>query len=251
MWNWSVLNDSIQDFLETDRYPQKNIRWDTMQIEINNILRQLSNVQNQEDLYAVAAFHQHWHSAVINRILFSALNHLRDRFGDFYINMLMEVFSEAAYIAQNDHPHKEADYTRMIEGGFSDIFPELTFVKREAVFDGFRIDLLAKEPRSGRDVLFELKLEANDPTPQLVNYNASFAQPILIGITEKRLSEWRRHSDIYYFTYADLNRRAAANLRRQFGGTEKAFSYFHQNLIKSLNWPNTLGSNRDISNGSG
>lgn len=226
MHNWSVLNDSIQDFLEISTLLQKNIDWDILRMEIDAILRQLSNVQNQEDLYAVAAFHQHWHNAVTNRILFSALNNLRSHFGNFYIDMLMEVFSEAAYIAQDDRHRKEADYARMVESGFSDIFPELNFVKREAVFDGFYVDLLAKESRSGRDVLFEFKLAANDPTPQLVKYAAFFVQPILIGVTEKKLLERQKKSDIYYFTYADLNRRALANLRRRFGGTEKAFPYF-------------------------
>lgn len=140
--------------------------------------------------------------------------------------MLMDVFSEAAYIAQDDRRHKESDYAKMIEDGFPDIFPELTLVKREAVFNDFRIDLLAKDPCSGKDVLFELKLGANDPTIQLVEYSTFFTEPILIGVTEKCLLETQKHSNIYYFTYADLNRRVSANLRKRFGGTQKSFSYF-------------------------
>lgn len=81
----------------------------------------------------------------------------------------------------------------------------MSYVKREAVFDNFRIDLLAQEPHSGRDILLEFKLGANDSTPQLLEYARFFRKPILIGVTEKHLLERKKYSGIYYFTYADLN----------------------------------------------
>ena len=228
MYNWSVLNDSIRDFLTTPasfQNFQEKISWDMARFQINNIVRQLNNAKSPEELYAVVDFHRCWHNAEINRMLFSALNGLRNRFGNFYIDMLIEMFSQAAYITQDDHQRRESDYARMVEFGFPDLFPELSDVKREAAFDDFRADLLAKEPYSGRDVLFELKLGTCDPTPQLKKYASSFAQPILIGITEKRLPEYRESPEVYYFTYRTLNQRAAANIRKQFGGTEKFFSY--------------------------
>lgn len=237
MYNWSVLNDSVQSFLKLS-IPQHEvvhyIKWESMKIIISNILRQLEDVREPKDLYNLAAFHQKWHSATINRIFFSLLNNFRSQFGDFYIDMLMEVFAEAAYVAQDDQQHKETDYVRMIEDGFPDIFPELTLVKREAAFEGFRLDLLAKEPRSGRDVLFEVKLGAADPTPQLLEYAAFFPQPILIGVTEKRLPERRKHADIFYFSYLELNQRAVANLRDRFGKPDKAFSYFPSRFDKEF-----------------
>lgn len=229
MHNWSVLNDSVQSFLKIS-IPQHEvlhyIDWGGMKTIISGILRQLEDVREPKDLYSLAVFHQQWHNAAINRIFFSLLNNFRSQFGDFYIDMLMEVFAEAAYVAQDDRQYKEADYVRMIADGFSDIFPELTLVKREAVFESFRLDLLAKEPRSGRDVLFEVKLGAADPTPQLLEYAAFFSQPILIGVTEKKLPERRKHADVFYFSYFELNRRAVANLRDRFGKPDKAFAYF-------------------------
>ncbi|KEZ89284.1 hypothetical protein [Lacrimispora celerecrescens] len=237
MHNWSVLNDSIQSFLKISTLQHEvlhYIEWESMKITISNILRQLEDVREPKDLYSLAAFHQKWHSAMINRIFFSLLNNFRSQFGDFYIDMLMEVFAEAAYVAQDDRRHKEADYVRMIEGGFPDIFPELTLVKREAVFEGFRLDLLAKEPGSGRDVLFEVKLGTADPTPQLLEYAAFFSQPILIGITEKRLLKRREHADVFYFSYSELNQRAVANLRDRFEKPDKAFSYFPSRFDKEF-----------------
>jgi len=176
MHNWSVLNNSIRDF--TDIPFDKRIHWSFVGTEISNIMRQLEGVHTQEELYDWAAFHQQWHGPTTNKIFFSLLNTLRSRFGDFYIDMLMDIFSEAAYIAQDDRHRKESDYVKLIEHGFSDIFPEFDFVKREAVFQSFRVDLLAMDSISNKSVLFEVKLGADDPTAQLLRYSSFFSNPI-------------------------------------------------------------------------
>lgn len=108
--------------------------------------------------------------------------------------------------------------------GIEDIFPEFTEFKREAIFEGFRVDLLAQVPESERYVLFELKTGADDPTPQLLRYSKSFNDPILIGITEKTLFPSQEREQVYYFTYDMLNRRAAANICRQFSKRDVPFN---------------------------
>ena len=101
-------------------------------------------------------------------------------------------------------------------------------------FAEFRIDLLAKEPCSGRDVIVELKLGAGNPTTQLVRYAKYFSDPILIGVTEKHVVGKRVHSDIQYFTYSELNKKAIANITSRFGGAEDPMANFQQRYSQTM-----------------
>lgn len=225
MANWSVLKDSIPEFLESAGNKRSSETY-FLRSEIDSVLLQLQRSDSQEALYQLACVHRHWDSPLVNRIFFSGLNQLRGKFGDFYIDMLITEFSSAAYIPQKDWQRREIDYAKLLAEGAADIFPEFTSVKREAVFEGFRVDLLAQMPDSGRDVLFELKLGTEDPTPQLQRYAAHFKDPVLIGITEKSLPPRKEQENIYYFTYDMLNCRAAANICRQFSGECKLMNFF-------------------------
>lgn len=224
MWRWSVLKDSIPEFL--NNVYQNGVSWSLKQHEVESVLMQLQKADSQEKLYRIAQIHRCWDSPEQNRIFFSGLNMLRESMGDFYINMLIEEFSSAAYIPQNGWHRKEADYAGLIVNGIADIFPEFASVKREAVFDGFRIDIFAKMPAVGREVLCELKLGTQDPTPQLLKYAEHFEDPVLIGITEGELPQHRRSGDVYYFTYEMLNHRAAANIIQKFGDGGKWINFF-------------------------
>lgn len=215
MYEWSVLKDSIPVHLEAAN--KSDAHWTFLHDAIENMLFQLRNVGSQEALYQLAIVHRNWDSPLINRIFFSGLNLLRGRFGNFFIDMLITEFAFAAYIPLDDRQRKETDFAKLVADGLADIFPEFTFIKREAAFDNFRVDLLAKMPASNRDVLFELKLGAEDPTPQLLKYASHFRNPILIGITEKRLPPQQKCENVHYITYTILNRRAAANICKQFG----------------------------------
>lgn len=220
MYRWSVLKNSLLD--EYSKDPEHR---SLKQFDMQNILEQIQKIVDQESLYGLASFHRRWHSPLKNRMFFSGLNLLRERFGDFFINMLIWEFSSAAYIPHGHWHEKEADYARLVEEGAADIFPEFTSFHREAVFDGFRIDLLAKESASKRDVLFELKQGALDPTPQLLRYSTHFHDPILIGITEKVLPSHKKHASVNYFTYETLNYQAAENIIKQFGGKSKTIIF--------------------------
>lgn len=100
----------------------------------------------------------------------------------------------------------ERDYQSDIVHKFDTIFPELELVSSERKIPGssYRADILAKEKNSGRDVIIELKVKRNNPTPQLRKYSKYFKNPLLIGITEECLKDSEREKGIMYYTYADL-----------------------------------------------
>jgi hypothetical protein len=211
---WSVLKDSIPAYLEAAGRDGRS--HDFLTHEASSILLQLRRAKDCKDLYQLACMHRQFHSPLINRLFFSGLNLVRDRFGDFFIDLLIQELAPAAYFPRPDRPRPESAYAAYLEGGLPDIFPELVPIKKEAVFDHFRVDLLAKMPSLQRDVLFELKLGGEDPTPQLLRYAPHFRGPVLIGLTEKQLRPRQMHKDVYYFTYAMLNRRAGENICRHF-----------------------------------
>ncbi len=223
MFEWSVLKNSIPEFM-TSTEKERLFSIVLLRHEIYSMLSELSNISNPESLYQLLCVRREWKRPSVNRILFSGLNLLRDKFGDFYIDMLITEFAPSAYIPQKNWQHKEVDYSRLLADGIEDIFPEFTEFKREAMFEGFRVDLLAKVPASERYVLFELKTGVDDPTPQLLRYSKHFNDPILIGITEKSLPRHRECDQVYYFTYDMLNRRAAANICRQFSKRDVPFN---------------------------
>jgi len=223
MLKWSVLKDSIPEFMAST---EKDNLFSTvfLRYEIEFMLSELSSISSPESLYQLLCMRREWKSPSVNRILFSGLNHLRDRFGDFYIDMLITEFSSSAYIPQINWQRKEVEYSGLLADGIEDIFPEFTGFKQEVIFEGFRVDLLAKVPTSERYVLFELKTGVDDPTPQLLRYSKHFNDPILIGLTEKSLPRHRECDQVYYFTYDMLNRRATANICRKFSKRNVPFN---------------------------
>ncbi|MCQ4637227.1 hypothetical protein NE619_10885 [Anaerovorax odorimutans] len=229
MYDWSVLNNTITGYITSKAENKDMDIWEEFGIDfqINNVIRNMKAAKTIEDLYVYGKNHQRWDSPFVNKLFFSALNELRGKFGGSTIGMLMDVFAEAAYIAQDDHPRKESDYVIMIEQGFEDIFPEFEFIKREAQIDNYRLDILAKDKRSKKAVIFEVKMGRKDPTSQLLTYKKIFDKPLLIGITEKRLIEHQQHKDIYYFTYDDLNKRAVANIQNKYSNSKNRFTVYY------------------------
>lgn len=109
-------------------------------------------------------------------------------------------------LIQCDRSFKESDYQNKIVANFEKIFPKYKFVKTEHVLSNFgRIDILAKDNESGRDVVIELKTGAKSPTPQLLAYGAFFKNPILIGITEEQLSH--KNDGILFYNFDELFKR--------------------------------------------
>ena len=74
--------------------------------------------------------------------------------------------------------------SKTVKENFNILFPEYIFVKDEYVVKNIgRVDILAKDKVSGRDVIIEIKKGKENPNKQLLAYSKEFTNPILIGIT--------------------------------------------------------------------
>lgn len=101
--------------------------------------------------------------------------------------------------------NKEKDYVNAIVNKFDDIFPEYSFIQTEYSVKGIgRIDILARDNESDSYVIIECKIGNQSPNKQLLAYAAEFCSPILIGITERKLSKNSTKDGIMYYTYAEL-----------------------------------------------
>ncbi len=88
MCAWSVLKDSIPAYLEAAGRDGRS--HDFLTHEASSILLQLRRAKDCKDLYQLACMHRQFHSPLINRLFFSGLNLVRDRFGDFFIDLLIQ-----------------------------------------------------------------------------------------------------------------------------------------------------------------
>lgn len=87
--------------------------------------------------------------------------------------------------AKNERKYREKEMQNYIENNFKSIFPDYDFVSKEKAVKGVgRIDIFARERKTGRPVIIELKKGSRNPNIQLLAYAKSFDNPILVAITE-------------------------------------------------------------------
>lgn len=139
----------------------------------------------------------------------SDLIHVLEKFYDIYgyelIQSLKEVVYEHCFIYK-DKNYKdkvsESDIQKDIIKNFNKLFPSYHFVSSEKNIGGLgRIDILAKDNESGRDVIIELKIDGKNPSQQLAAYGSAFDNPILIGINQEGIKESMRVDNITYYRY--------------------------------------------------
>lgn len=106
---------------------------------------------------------------------------------------------------EEEKKNNEKIYVNKIVENFNDIFPNYTFVGTEYIVEKIgRIDIFAKENETLSPVIIECKVKNHNPTKQLLACGSYFHNPILIGITEKRLLKKSQHDKILYLTYKDF-----------------------------------------------
>lgn len=127
----------------------------------------------------------------INRLL---LTQKEATEGKFYKNIF---HLQAALAGAKEGNEKEIEFHKEIVLNFDKIFPNYDFVQSEYPLpDGDRIDILAKEKITERDVIMEIKTEGKSAHKQLRSYAYHFNKPILVNITRKKVINKRE--DIIY-----------------------------------------------------
>lgn len=94
----------------------------------------------------------------------------------------------------------ESEYEKRVINNFEKIFPNYEFIKNQVILEGGeRIDILAKDKKSKKDVIIELKINSCNPKRQLMLYASYFEKPILVSLTKENCKN--KHKEIIYITY--------------------------------------------------
>jgi hypothetical protein len=110
--------------------------------------------------------------------------------------------------SSNEREYHEKEFVEELKKDFKVIFPDYEIIKNEYfVFGIGRIDILAKEKSTNRDIIIEIKAKNNNPNKQLISYSSEFENPILIGITEQELNRNQKLEGIIYYTYEEIRSR--------------------------------------------
>lgn len=155
----------------------------------------LSTINNFEDFFIkVSELKIHFNRTSL-RIL---LNELENKIYLKKFNIKSIIYLKDSIIAEmtlgckniinNDFSEKEMK--ECIIKNFSKIFPNYQYLGQEVKVKNIgRIDILAKDNLSNKDVIIELKLKNKNPNIQLLAYSKEYNNPILIGITEEKVKE--------------------------------------------------------------
>lgn len=131
---------------------------------------------------------------------------LKDFCDDFGITLIK--FDVTNYMVQfnSDKNRKtiEKYYRKEIINNFNKFFPKYNFIKQEvSVKNVGKIDILAKDKVSGRDVIIEIKTNKQNPNKQLLAYVTGYINPILVDITNMDKKYYLDNIIYYTVTYID------------------------------------------------
>ena len=147
------------------------------------------------------------------KILRSVLVEFASKYGAIVITYLADAIdAERVLPCKQETPRKfkEKQMQSSLLDNFCYAFPNYNLVGAEIPVDGIgRIDILAEDKESKRAVIIELKTGSHNPNTQLLAYATKYENPILIGITETRLSLKLKNSNIIYYTFSELKEGAA------------------------------------------
>jgi hypothetical protein len=98
----------------------------------------------------------------------------------------------------------EKYYRQEIINNFNKFFPKYNFIKQEVSVKNIgKIDILAKDKVSGRNVIIEIKTNKQNPNKQLLAYATGYDNPILVGITNMDKKYYLDNIIYYTVTYID------------------------------------------------
>ncbi|HEM6492439.1 endonuclease NucS domain-containing protein [Streptococcus suis] len=123
--------------------------------------------------------------------------------GTIYLIDFLDLEFIYALECEHSRENREKEMQNYICKNFKKLFPNFEFVKSEFVIKSGRIDILAEDKNSKRPVIIELKADNKNPTIQLLAYSKEFIEPILIGVTEKKISDSKMDNDITYYVIED------------------------------------------------
>lgn len=170
---------------------------------INVTLNENQEFSSFEELFLWAAREQqkcNYNSQQIKRLRAFIKDKYLNKFqGTIYLIDFLDLEFIHALECENSRENREKDMQSYICQNFETLFPNFEFVKSEFVIKSGRIDILAEEKSSKRPVIIELKTDNKNPTIQLLAYSKEFINPILIGVTEKKLANSKMDDDITYY----------------------------------------------------
>ena len=98
----------------------------------------------------------------------------------------MEIFIKSNYykFSNKNIYFSEKELKKSIIKHFEFLFPKYKYIGTEISVNKIgKIDILAKDKKSKRDVIIELKKDKDNPNMQLIAYGSAYNTPILIWIT--------------------------------------------------------------------
>lgn len=142
------------------------------------------------------------------KILYDALDKFESQYGITAIAYLKDCIQvEMTLPCKNliKRRYTEKELQGILIQRFSAIFPAYELLSAEVPVKGIgRIDVLARDLKSNRYVVIELKVKNKNPTSQLLAYASNYNNPILIGITEEKLTADQRSPSVEYYTFKEL-----------------------------------------------
>ena len=178
-------------------------------LNFEEILQLFLNCQDFEQIYELFEFL--YDIKIINRYnLTRVKNYIIANFGFYAFDKLSvyyykDIYSYSKSKLKNSKSEKQIqDY---IIQNFNTIFPNYEFVGKEISVKSIgKIDILAKDKESGRDIIIEIKKGEQNPNKQLLAYAKGYDNPILIGITNMKSDLYLKEIQYYNLTDIGFNR---------------------------------------------
>lgn len=174
-------------------------------VGFEEILQLFLNCENFEQVYELFIFL--YDIEIITRHnLIKTKNYIIDNLGFYSFDELSlyyyrEIYSyEESKLKTSKSEKQIQDY---IIQNFNKIFPNYIFVGKEVCVNKIgKIDILAKDKKSKRDVIIEIKKGEQNPNKQLLAYAKGYDNPILVGITNMCGDLYLK--GINYYTLKDI-----------------------------------------------